>query len=98
MQNKSSSNVGESVRTDTKRIMPSGSDYTVIRFTADPAVNKALMAKRDYHTLCVIHDCFGTHHPETLAGIAARGEMFPINPSWPCCQGEAWYREQSKAL
>lgn len=73
-------------------------DYSYIRFGTNASENAKLLENRDYHTFCVIHDCFGTHHPETLAGIAARGEIFPVNPAWPCCMGEKWYKTASALL
>jgi hypothetical protein len=68
------------------------SDYSVIRFTKHIEENRALLENRDYHTFCVIQDALGSVSPETISRLVMRGEAFPINPAWPCCQGEEWYR------
>ncbi len=73
-------------------------DYSIIRFSKHATENQALLENRDYHTLCVIQDAFGTVEPNALASLVMRGEAFPINPAWQCCQGEEWYREQGHKI
>lgn len=68
-------------------------NYGMIRFTTDIEANKKELQDRDYHTLCVLKDALGTVSPEKLAKMAERGETFMIDPNWPCCRGEAWYRD-----
>ena len=73
-------------------------NYSPITFTPDADENVELLANRDYHTLCVIHDAFGSTHPMTLATMTLRGETFTINPAWDTCMGSEWYRNASQAL
>ena len=71
-------------------------NYAPILFTDSEEANNSIMGgDLDYHTLCVIHDCFGSVHPGVLAMLAKRGEIFKINPEWDCCRGVAWYKTQS---
>lgn len=71
-------------------------DYSTMTFSADAEINKVILHNRDYHTLCVIQDASGYSSAEGLAQWVRTGKAFAIEPKWPCCRGEAWYRAQAE--
>lgn len=72
-------------------------DYSIIVLPETEEGIQTILDRIDYHTHCVIADCSGYHHAAGLVKWVKSGKSFPINPAWPCCQGEEWYRQHASA-